>query len=336
MKVLITGATGQTANFLVEYILENHPDVEIHCTRRWRSSDEHIGNFRNKVIWQDVEMKELFCVHGVIDKIRPDRIFIFSASSFVRSSWSQPSEYVTENSSHLLNVMNSVLMINKIDLDTLTVDLKYNPKIFVALSSEEYGKVTHGVQITEETPLLPISPYGCSKVLCDLLCYQYYQSYSMNIYRFRMFNTESEKRGHIFCSASFCKQIALLEKNKIDPILHVGNIDSVRDWMDARDLVRAVWIGMEDGNCKPGETYNICSEEKHTIKEFIDRLAELSTIKFEIKVDPKRIRPSDVDFLWGNCSKFKKITGWKPHYSFLKDTVPKMLDFWRNKIAREQ
>ena len=113
-KVLITGSTGQTASYLCEYILEHHPEYEIHCTRRWRSREENILSFRSKVIWHDCEMKDPFNVQHLIKKIMPDRIFIYSASSFVRASWYQPQEYMNENVSHLLNVMNSILMINNV------------------------------------------------------------------------------------------------------------------------------------------------------------------------------------------------------------------------------
>jgi len=332
-KVLITGATGQTASFLVDYILANHADYEIHCTRRWRSSEQHIAGFRDKVIWHDVEMKDSFNVHYIIDKIMPEKIFVFSASSFVRSSWLQPQEYMNENVSHLLNVMNSVLMINKINLDSLKVKLEYNPKIFVALSSEEYGKVAWGTQITEETPLQPISPYGVSKVAADLLAFQYNQSYNMNVFRFRMFNNESCRRGSVFVSASFIKQIALMEMNKIEPILRVGDTSSVRDWLDSRDVVEAIWIGLD--KCIPGECYNICSETQHSIDEFIEKIRQISKVEFKIIVDEKRIRPSDVNWLYGDCSKFKKVTGWQHKLDFLKDTVPEMLDYWRNRIRNE-
>jgi len=334
-KIFITGATGQTASYLVEYILQKHPEYEIHCSRRWRSREENISTFRSKVIWHDVEMKDQFNVHYIIDKIRPERIFVFSASSFVRDSWLQPAEYFNENISHLLNVMNSVLMINKIDLDTLKVDLEYNPKIFVALSSEEYGKVPHGTIITEETPLQPISPYGVSKCAVDLLALQYYQSYKTNVYRLRLFNNEQTRRGHIFLTASFCKQIALMENEVIEPVLHVGNTLSIRDWLDAKDTVEAIWLGMDDGKCVPGEVYNICSQTKRSVNEFIERLRELSKVEFRILVDEKRIRPSDVDWLYGDCTKFKKVTGWEPKYDFFKDTVPEMLDYWRKKISFE-
>jgi len=332
-KILITGATGQTASFLCEYVLENHKEYEIHCTRRWRSREENISSFRSKVIWHDVEMKDQFNVHYVIEKIKPDRIFVFSASSFVRNSWLQPTEYFNENISHLLNVMNSVLMINKIDLDSLKVNLTYNPKIFVALSSEEYGKVEWGTRIIEETPLQPISPYGVSKCCADLLAYQYNQSYDLNVYRFRTFNNESFRRGHIFVSASFIKQIALMEAGKIEPFLHVGDTSSERDWLDSKDAVEAIWVGLD--KCVPGECYNICSETHHSIDEFIDRLRELSKVEFKIKVDESRIRPSDVNWLFGDCTKFKEATGWKPKRDFLKDTVPEMLDYWRKRIENE-
>lgn len=89
-RVLITGSTGQTASYLCEYILKNHKDYEIHCTRRWRSREENIGSFRSDVDWHSCELKDLFNVFHIIKKIKPDKIFIYSASSFVRDSWLQP------------------------------------------------------------------------------------------------------------------------------------------------------------------------------------------------------------------------------------------------------
>jgi GDP-4-dehydro-6-deoxy-D-mannose reductase len=331
-SVLITGATGQTASYLCDYILQNHKEYQIHCTRRWRSREENIWTFRDKVHWHSCEMKDQFNVYHTIKKMMPERIFVFSASSFVRDSWLHPQEYMNENISHLLNVMNAILMINNVNLDDLTVKLSYNPKIFVALSSEEYGKVKHDTIITEETPLLPISPYGVSKCAIDLLAFQYHQSYGMNNYRFRIFNNESPRRGHIFVTGSFCKQVALIETGDIDPVLHVGNTASIRDWTDSKDIVKAIWIGMNDGNCFPGEVYNICSGIPHTIDEFIERLRELSAVEFRIKVDSNRMRPSDVDYLLGDCSKFKKATGWKPEFDFINDTVPDMLNYWRKRV----
>lgn len=333
-KVLITGSTGQTASYLCEYILKNYPEWEIHCTRRWRSREENIASFRSDVKWHNCEMKDAFNVQYIINKIRPDRIFVYSAASFVRDSWLQPAEYMNENVSHLLNVMNSVLMINNVDLDTLRVKLDYNPKIFIALSSEEYGKVPHGTRITEDTPLNPISPYGVSKVAVDLLAFQYYQSYGLNVYRFRVFNNESPRRGHIFVSASFAKQLALMEAGIIDKVLHVGNVRSTRDWTDSRDVVEAAWLGLD--YCVPGDVYNICSGQKHTIEDYINRLRELTNIEFDVKVDENRIRPSDVDWLLGDCSKFKQATGWSLQYDFMKDTVPEILNYWRKRIEIEK
>jgi len=328
-SVLITGSTGQTGSYLCDYILENHKDYQVHCTRRWRSREENIWTFRDKVKWHACELKDQFNVFNVIKEVMPERIFIFSASSFVRDSWLHPNEYMNENTSHLLNVMNAVLMLNNANLDK-PEKLAYNPKIFVALSSEEYGKVEHGTVITEETPLLPLSPYGVSKVACDLLAYQYHQSYKMNVYRFRIFNNESVRRGQIFVSASFAKQVALIEDGEIDPVLCVGNTNSVRDWSDARDIARAIWAGLD--HCEAGALYNISSGIPHTIDELIERLREISNREFKIKVDDSRMRPSDVDYLLGDCSKFKKVTGWQPEFDFIQDTVPEMLNYWRKRV----
>jgi GDP-4-dehydro-6-deoxy-D-mannose reductase len=121
-----------------------------------------------------------------------------------------------------------------------------------------------------------------------------------------------------------------MERGIIEPTLHVGDTASVRDWLYSKDLVEAIYIGLE--KCKPGEVYNICSETQHSIDEFIERLRELTTVDFRILVDDRRIRPSDVRWLYGDCSKFRKVTEWLPKHDFLKDVVPLMLAYWRKKI----
>jgi len=331
MKVLITGSTGQTASYLCDYLKENHPEVEMHCTRRWRSREEHIGSFKNDVIWHNCDMRDQFNAQYLVKKIMPDKIFIYSANSFVRDSWFSPYSYLEENTYHLLNVMNSILIINNVDINKKNdVTLQYNPKIFVALSSEEYGHVKHGTVITEEHPLLPVSPYGVSKVTADLLAFQYYMSYGMNVLRIRTFNHESARRGDIFVTGNFVKQVVQMELGIREKVLHVGNTASVRDWLSAKDVIKAAWIATE--KCIPGEAYNVCSGKAHTIDEFIERCRELSTIDFRIEVDENRIRPSDVTWLLGSNEKFVKVTGWKPEYDFMQDTVPEMFSYWRNRL----
>lgn len=163
----------------------------------------------------------------------------------------------------------------------------------------------------------------------DYLGYQYHQSYGMKIYRTRGFNHTGPRRGEVFAESSFAKQIAEIEKGKKEPIIYVGNLEAIRDYTDARDMVRGYYLAVTKG--EPGEVYNICTGEGHKIKDVLDLLLSFSKIKIEVKQDPKRMRPSDVELLLGDNTKFVKQTGWKPEIPFDK-TMKDLLDYWRENV----
>jgi len=145
----------------------------------------------------------------------------------------------------------------------------------------------------------------------------------------RFFNTEGPGRGQDFVTSNFAKQIAEIEKGKREPIIYVGNLEAKRDFSDVRDMVRAYWLAAK--KCKFGEPYNVCSEKTRAIKSVLDLLLSLSKVKnIRIKQDPKRMRPSDVPMLLGDCSKFRKATGWKPKIPFEK-TMEDLLNYWRER-----
>jgi len=205
-----------------------------------------------------------------------------------------------------------------------------NPVIQIAGSSEEYGLVLPDeLPIKETNPLRPLSPYAVSKVGQDFLGYQYYKSYNMNIIRTRAFNHTGPRRGEVFASSNFAKQIVEIEKNKREPVVFVGNLDARRDFTDVRDVVRAYWLATE--KCLPGEVYNISSGKALSIKEMLDLLLKISKVKVEIKQDSARMRPSDVNVLLGDNTKFCKQTGWKPEIPF-EQTLKDLLEYWRGKI----
>ncbi|MBI4162587.1 MAG: GDP-mannose 4,6-dehydratase [Candidatus Aenigmarchaeota archaeon] len=135
------------------------------------------------------------------------------------------------------------------------------------------------------------------------------------------------RRGEVFVTSNFAKQIAEIEKGKKEPVISVGNLDSQRDFTDARDVVRAYLLAVE--KCKYGETYNICSGKPRTIKSVLDLLLSMSKAKVEIKQDSSRMRPADVPLLSGDYSKFHAATGWKPEIEFQK-TMEDLLNYWRN------
>lgn len=320
MRVLITGITGFAGSHLAEYVLAEHPDAHVFGTMRWRSRTENIRDIESKVELIECDLRDLSSVKQSIERVRPDRIFHLAAQSFVPSSWNAPAESLSTNILGQLNIFESVRA------------LELDPWIQLACSSEEYGMVYENeVPIKETNPLRPLSPYAVSKVGQDYLGYQYCQSFGMKIVRTRAFNHDGPRRGDVFVSSNFARQLVRIEKGKQEPEIHVGNLEARRDFTDVRDIVRAYWLAL-DGKCEPGEAYNICSGTDYRIKDVLDTLIEMSGQKVEIKEDPARLRPSDVPVLVGDASKFHAATGWEPKIPY-EQTLADMIDYWRAEIA---
>ena len=220
-------------------------------------------------------------------------------------------------------------VIGTIHLFEAVRKLDINPKIQVAGSSEEYGRVYQNeLPIREDNPLRPLSPYAVSKVAVDKLSYQNHISYKLNIVVTRGFNHTGPRRGEVFVSSNFAKQIAEIEKGA-EPVIHVGNLEAMRDFTDVRDMVKGYLLAIE--RCKPGEAYNICSGKTTKIQELLDMLMTMSRKKIKVQQDSDRMRPSDVEILHGDCSKFKKETEWKQTIPFEK-TMEDLLNYWRERV----
>jgi GDP-4-dehydro-6-deoxy-D-mannose reductase len=279
MRVLITGITGFVGSHLAEYILANHPDVELFGIRRWRSRIENVEHILDKIKVLECNLVDASSVKSLIADVRPDKIFHLAAQSFVPSSWNAPAESITTNIIGQLNIFEA-LRESKL-LDTW---------VQIACSSEEYGMVyPNEIPIRETNPLRPLSPYAVSKVGQDVLAYQYYMSYGIKAVRTRGFNHTGPRRGEVFVCSNFSKQVVEVEKKKRAPEIFVGNLEAKRDFTDVRDMVHAYWLATE--SCEPGEVYNICSGTALSIRELLDLVVSNSNVQIEIKQDPSRLRP---------------------------------------------
>lgn len=316
MRVLITGITGFAGSHLAEFILREHPEVEVYGTQRWRSRTENIRDIQSKIQLLECDLRDQSSVTGLIDRVRPNRIFHLAAQSFVPSSWNAPAESLTTNILGQLNLFEAVRAAG------------IDPWIQIACSSEEYGLVYESeLPIRETNPLRPLSPYAVSKVGQDYLGYQYFKSFGTKVVRTRGFNHDGPRRGDVFVSSNFAKQIASIEKRKKPPVIHVGNLEARRDFTDVRDIVRGYWLSLE-GGCEPGEAYNICTGKDYSIQSVLDQLIRMSGVEVEVREDPERLRPSDVPVLLGDSSRFRGATGWEPRIPYEK-TLRDMLDYWR-------
>ena len=322
MRVLITGITGFAGSHLADYILAEHTEVEIFGIQRWRSRTENIEHLAGKIELREADLRDYTSIHRVLDEVRPDAIFHLAAQSFVPTSWRAPAETLSTN------------IIGQTYIFEAVRALQLDPTIQIAGSSEEYGLVLPDeVPIKETNPLRPLSPYAVSKVAQDLLAYQYFESYGLKTVRTRGFNHTGPRRGEVFVTSNFAKQIASIEAELQEPVIRVGNLESVRDFTDVRDTVRAYWLAVEKG--RPGEVYNIASGREITIRQLLDKLVELSRTRVEVEIDPDRLRPSDVEVLIGDASKFHADTGWEPTIP-LEQTLEDLLDFWRQRVGKQQ
>jgi GDP-4-dehydro-6-deoxy-D-mannose reductase len=316
-RVLITGTTGFVGSHLAEFAL-SLGGAEVFGIKRVRSRTEHVEHILDRITWVECDLRDCGSVERMLQEVRPHWIFHLAAHSFVPSSWTAPEECFMTNVLGQLHLFQSVRHAS------------IDPRILVAGSSEEYGLVLDGeLPIRETNPLRPLSPYAVSKVAQDLLAYQYFRSYGLKVVRTRAFNHTGPRRGDLFVTSNFAKQIARIERGLQPPSVRVGNLDAIRDFTDVRDMVRAYWLALENGEA--GEVYNICSGVGHSIRQVLEILRGLSDIDIAAIPDPARMRPSDVPVLLGDNAKFHAVTGWTPKIE-MGQTLADLLDYWRERI----
>lgn len=320
MRILITGITGFVGSYLAEYILDLKKNHEIFGLCRWRSPKDNLNKAYQHVKLLEGDLGDLGSLIRTIQISQPEVIFHLAAQSYVLTSFNSPAQTLATNvigTTHLLEA----IRISKID-----------PVIHICSSSEVYGQVRpEDVPITENCPLRPASPYAVSKVGEDMVALQYWLSYQIRTIRTRMFTHTGPRRGDVFAMSFFAKQIASAELGLSQPVVRVGNLESVRTFCDVRDAVRAYWIMTQ--KCRPGEVYNIGGTRTCKVGEALDLLLSFSNKKISIEVDQALIRPSDVTLQIPSTEKFHRETGWKPEIP-LERTLSEMLDFWRDELKK--
>jgi GDPmannose 4,6-dehydratase len=207
-----------------------------------------------------------------------------------------------------------------------------DPIIHVCSSSEVFGRVPkEKLPINEECSFHPASPYAISKIGTDLTGRFHAQAYGQKIVITRMFTHTGPRRGDVFAESTFAKQIAMIENKMIPPVVKTGNLDSLRTWADVRDAVRAYFM-LVTVDPKPGEYYNIGGTFTCTVKEMLNRLLSISTVKnIKVETEVSRLRPLDADLQVPDTAKFSAHTGWEPKIPFEK-TMQDLLDYWREKV----
>lgn len=323
---LITGITGMVGSHLADYILANTEwDIVGMC--RWRSPLDNIShlipliNRKERIRLAYGDLRDSSSIDHVVEEAKPDYVFHLAAQSFPQTSFTSPLDTYETNIQGTSRVLEAVKRYRK------------DAVVHICASSEVFGRVPKDkLPIHEDCTFHPASPYAISKVGTDLVGRFYAEAYQMTVMTTRMFTHTGPRRGDVFAESTFAKQIAMIEKNLIPPVVKVGNLNSLRTIADVRDAVRAYYMLVTHRPIS-GEFYNIGGTYSCTIKELLDYLISLSPMKEKIKIeiDPERLRPIDADLQIPDIRKFEQHTGWKPEISFEK-TMKDLLDYWRDKI----
>lgn len=328
-RAFITGITGMVGSHLADYLLD-HTDWEIYGLCRWRSPLDNISHLLGRINRHDRvhllygDLRDYLSIHEATRQARPDYVFHLAAQSYPKTSFDSPLDTLETNVQGTANVLEA---LRKNDITAIT---------HVCASSEVFGRVPREkLPIDEECTFHPASPYAISKVGTDLLGRYYAEAYGMNVMTTRMFTHTGPRRGDVFAESTFAKQIAMIEAGLIPPVVKTGNLDSLRTFADVRDAVRAYHM-LVTVNPVAGAYYNIGGTYTCTIKEMLQTLIEMSTVKaIRVETDPERLRPIDADLQVPNTNKFKAVTGWEPTIPF-ETTMRDLLNYWRGCLATGQ
>jgi GDPmannose 4,6-dehydratase len=307
---LITGITGQDGSYLAELLLTKGYFVHGLVRRSSTFNTQRIDHIRNSITLHYGDLVDSMSLEKIINKSQPDEVYHLAAQSHVGVSFEMP-EYTCDVTAAGVARLLEVIRVSGC-----------NARFYQASTSELYGKV-HEVPQRETTPFHPRSPYAAAKAYGYYLTQNYREAYNMFACNGILFNHESPRRGENFVTRKITRAIGRIVCNK-QYKLHLGNIDSKRDWGYAGDYVVAMWLMLQQSQ---PEDFVIATGETHSVREFLEIAFEYVGLDWKkyVVLDPTYCRPSEVDLLLGDPSKAKEKLGWQCTVSF-KELVEMMVD----------
>jgi|TARA_R110002072_G_scaffold301111_1_gene479960 GDPmannose 4,6-dehydratase len=319
-KALITGITGQDGSYLAEYLLERGYEVYgiIRRLSVSENQDSRLRNIRGKIETFYGDMLDYPSLFRIVKDVMPDEIYNLAAMSHVRVSFDVPSFTIQTNAVGVLNLLEVYRTVCP------------QAKFYQASSSEMFGNSVDedGIQRLT-TPMNPVSPYGCSKVLGYNLVRHYRHAYKLHACNGILFNHESPRRGSNFVTNKVVKGAVSIKKG-LQKKLELGNMDSYRDWGHSKDYVRA--MHMITNHSTP-EEFIVATGKTHSVRDLCDTVFSKLGMDYRdyIVQNPRYMRPEELKYLKGDSSKCREILGWTPEYTF-ETLLEEMIDRWENEL----
>ena len=320
MNVLVTGAGGMGGSHMVESLYKRGDNV----IGLWHKNKKNIEQITLPINFIQCDLRYGQGIDEIIMDQLPEQIYHLAAQSYPTVSWVSPTETIDVNINGTIAVFEAIKKARKYISST------YDPMVVVACSSAEYGETLNRlkgneVYVKETAELLPLHPYGVSKVGQDLLSFQYFMNDGIRCIRARIFNSTGTRKVNDVTS-DFTRRAIESELNDSN-VLMVGNLETRRAIMDQRDLVRALLLLAEKGIA--GEAYNISSEHLYQMKDIVEMIERQIGHEMIVKVEQSLIRPTDEKIIAGDISKLRRDTGWSQEIP-LETTISDMLAYWRN------
>lgn len=319
---VIFGITGQDGSYLTELLLSKgytiHGMVRRNSvTENQQSRIEKLSTSGNIHLHYG-DLLDTSSIHNILRLAQPDEIYNLAAQSHVRVSFEIPQYTSDVNAIGVLNVLEAVRQICP------------TARVYQASSSEMFGNsYNDDFYQNEDTPMHPVSPYGCSKLYAYHITQTYNVSYGIDVRNGILFNHESPRRGSNFVSTKIVKNAVLISKGIVDK-LELGNLDAKRDWGHSEDYVRAMWSMMQLEKQKDPIKYVISTGEAHSVREFCDVTFNILGLDYRDYVvqNAKFLRPNELHYLRGDCGRAIRDLGWKPEKKF-DDLIKEMVDYWQ-------
>ena len=300
-RAIITGITGQDGSYLAEFLLSKGYEVVGTVRRSSAPNYWRIQHILDRITIKPADLLDQLSIIRLVDEVRPNELYNLAAMSFVPASWDQPMLTGEYNAQGVTRVLEAIRQVDP------------SIKVYQASSSEMFGKVREIPQ-TELTPFYPRSPYGVSKVFAHYITVNYRESYDLFAVSGMLFNHESPRRGLEFVTRKVTDGVARIKLGLTDT-LALGNLDAHRDWGFAGDYVEAMWMMLQQGHA---DDYVIATGISHSVRELVETAFGHVGLDWNkhVKLDPKLVRPAEVEHLIGDNSKARQALGWMPTVDF--------------------